>query len=97
MYYHLAGAAAHQHITGTSRATTTSIFVAIVATVDMHGVDDGKQSEQHKEREVIVHCKAPTISKKTKQMKKRKWNLPWRWRGEPIRICLVFVVYKNIY
>jgi hypothetical protein len=68
-----------------------------VAIADTHSAGDKKQSEQHKEREVIVHCKAPTISKKTKQMKERKWDLLWRWRGEPMRICLAFIVYKNIY
>jgi hypothetical protein len=65
------------YITGTSGATATSIFVATVAMVDTvrqtrHDAGDRKQSEQHKEREVIVHCKVPTSSKKTKQMKKRK-------------------------
>jgi hypothetical protein len=58
-----------------------------------HDAGDRKQSEQHKEREVIVHCKVPTSSKKTKQMKKRKWDLMWRWRITYVNL-FSFLVYK---
>jgi hypothetical protein len=59
-----------------------------------HDAGDRKQSKQYKEREVIVHCKAPTISKNKANEEKKMESSVEMERRTYANLFSFFFVYK---